>query len=181
MKSSKTPVIILIALIMMVSFTSFVRLQAVVIPQAALASVSRTELQANSTVPLKLNTTATIKFNAAAKTFSPELGNMGIDEFLTLTPTRYKELTGKKLGLMKSLELKVAQKYLKKKMKKENDNQAHVPQWLYVVMAIFFLGWLAIGIQSNWKGNNWWICLLLYFLFWLPGVIYALVVMDKYY
>jgi uncharacterized membrane protein YqaE (UPF0057 family) len=48
-------------------------------------------------------------------------------------------------------------------------------------MAIFALGWLAIGIITDFKGNDWWIALLLYFLFYFPGLIYSLVVMKKYY
>jgi uncharacterized membrane protein YqaE (UPF0057 family) len=179
MKSTKSPIITVFALVVVIFFSSFIRLNAVVIPKADLATAPNKETRIQIAVPLKINTTATIKANVAATTFSPELSNMGMEEFLTLTPSRYRELTGKKLGIMKSLELKMAQKYLKKKM--NNENGSNVPQWLYVVMAIFFLGWLAIGIQSNWKGNDWWICLLLYFLFWLPGVIYALVVMNKYY
>jgi len=49
------------------------------------------------------------------------------------------------------------------------------------VMAIFALGWLAIGIITGFSGNDWWIALLLYFLFIIPGIIYSLVVMKKYY
>jgi uncharacterized membrane protein YqaE (UPF0057 family) len=98
-------------------------------------------------------------------------------EFLSLTPARYRQMTGKKLGFFKSMELKMAQRQMKKKM----DEGGDLPQWAYIVMAIFWLGWLAIGVRSNWKGNDWWITLLLYFLFWIPGIVYALIVMDKYY
>jgi len=49
------------------------------------------------------------------------------------------------------------------------------------VLSIFALGWLAIGVRSNWKGNDWWIALLLYFVFYFPGLIYSLIVMKKYY
>jgi len=52
---------------------------------------------------------------------------------------------------------------------------------LYVVMSIFWLGWLAIGINDDFKGNDWWIALLLYFLFYIPGLIFSLIKMGKYY
>lgn len=56
-----------------------------------------------------------------------------------------------------------------------------IPQVLYILLAIFWLGWLAMGINDNWNGYDWLISLLLYFLFWLPGFIYTLIKMSKYY
>lgn len=56
-----------------------------------------------------------------------------------------------------------------------------IPQVLYILLAIFWLGWLAMGINDNWNGYDWLISLLLYFLFWLPGFIYTLIKMGKYY
>jgi uncharacterized membrane protein YqaE (UPF0057 family) len=52
---------------------------------------------------------------------------------------------------------------------------------LYVVLAIFWLGWLAMGINDNFEGWDWVISLLLYCILWLPGFIYTLVKMKKYY
>jgi len=101
-----------------------------------------------------------------------------LEEFLSLTPAKYKEMTGKRLGLKKSIELKIAQKFLKKQMKK---NAADISQGLYIVLAILGLGWLAMGILDDWQGSDWLISLVLYILFYIPGLIYTLIKMNKYY
>lgn len=56
-----------------------------------------------------------------------------------------------------------------------------LPQALYVVMAIFLLGWLAMGINDNFEESDWVISLLLYILMYLPGLIFTLIKMSKYY
>lgn len=77
---------------------------------------------------------------------------------------------------------------LSKTQKAESNNKvikkaasSAIPQVLYILLAIFWLGWLAMGINDNWNGYDWLISLLLYFLFWLPGFIYTLIKMGKYY
>ena len=100
---------------------------------------------------------------------------------LTLTPKAYKEQTGKRLGLKKSIQLKLAQKMLKKQAKKAKKKGADIPQGLYIVMAIFGLAWLAMGLMDDFEGNNWWINLILYLILWLPGLIHALIMMGDYY
>ena len=112
------------------------------------------------------------------KGVSPELLQMGVQQFLSLTPAKYKELTGKKLGIKKSLELKAAQTLLKKKM---SSRAADIPKGLYIVLAILGWGFLAIGLLTDWQGNDWWINLLLSLLCLIPGIIHALVNMKKYY
>jgi uncharacterized membrane protein YqaE (UPF0057 family) len=117
--------------------------------------------------------------NAQAKNETNFKSFTDLNSFLSLSPKSYKELTGKKLTLKEKFSLKITQKMLKKQNKKAEGGD--LPQWAYILLAILALGWLAIGIRSNWKGNDWWICLLLYFLFYFPGLIYAIVVMNKYY
>ena len=56
-----------------------------------------------------------------------------------------------------------------------------IPKWLYIVLAIFGLGWLGMGINDNFNGSDWLISLLLYILLWLPGFIYTLIKMSNYY
>ena len=58
---------------------------------------------------------------------------------------------------------------------------AEISKGLYIVLAIFGLGWLGMGLNDNFKGDEWLISLLLYILFWLPGFIYTLIKMKKYY
>lgn len=107
----------------------------------------------------------------------PEVRNMDLNHFLQLTPKQYEQITGEKLNLTQRIALKAAQRH----MKHESLSSASIPQGLYIVLAIFGLGWLAMGIMDNWTGNNWWVNLLLTFLFWLPGLIHALIVMGDYY
>lgn len=107
-----------------------------------------------------------------------DMKGMTIDDFLNLTPKKYKEMTGKKLGVKNAIKLKAAQKFIKKSQKK---GAGDIPKGAYIVLAIIGFAWLAMGLMDDFEGNNWWVALLLYFLCWIPGVIYAFVKMDEYY
>lgn len=109
---------------------------------------------------------------------TPEMLNMGIEEFLALTPKKYKEKTGKKLGFKNTVKLKAAQKVFRKKMKK---GDADLSKGVYILLAIIGWGFLGIGLMSDWDGNEWIIALVLTALCWLPGVIYTLAKMKNYY
>lgn len=65
--------------------------------------------------------------------------------------------------------------------KKESSKSKGISKGLYIVLAIFSLGWLGMGINDNFEGYDWLISLVLYCLFWLPGFIYTLIKMKKYY
>ncbi len=108
---------------------------------------------------------------------TPEMLQMGIGEFLALTPAKYREMTGKRLGFENTLKLKAAQKFLKKELKKDDG----ITKGLYILLAILGLAWLAMGIKSNWSGSDWVVNLILTLLCWLPGFIHALVKMKDYY
>lgn len=103
---------------------------------------------------------------------------MSMEEFIKLSPKEYEKLTGKHLNFKDRLKLKLTQKLLKHNLKK---GETEMPQIAYVILSIFGFGFLAMGILDNWTGSNWWIALLLSFLFWLPGVIFALIKMSEYY
>lgn len=45
------------------------------------------------------------------------LSNMNVEDFLSLTPKKYKELTGEKLSITQKISLKLAQKKIKKALK----------------------------------------------------------------
>lgn len=110
------------------------------------------------------------------KALTPEMVQMGMNDFLALTPKKYKEMTGKRLGIKQTLQLKAAQKIVKKAVKGDD-----IPKGLYIVLAIFGLAWVGMGVMDNWEGNNWWVNLILSFLCWLPGLIHALMKMKDYY
>ena len=123
----------------------------------------------------------------AFQAFAPGSGQLNMDEFLSLTPAKYKKMTGEKLGLKKTIQLKVAQKALKMQMKRATKAEtgkaadSGISKGLYIVLAIFGLAWIAMGVMDDWTGSTWIINLLLTLLFWLPGFIHSLIVMKKYY
>ena len=103
---------------------------------------------------------------------------LSVKSFLELTPKKYKEMTGKKLGFKNTLKLKAAQKVMKKKY---HPNGADIPQGLYIVGVILGWGWLLMGLMDDFSGNNWWVNLILVALCWLPGVVHGLIKMKDYY
>ncbi len=60
-------------------------------------------------------------------------------------------------------------------------DEALIPLPVYIILAFPFLGWLAMGINDDFTGDDWWICLILYCCFWLPGFVFTLLKMRKYY
>jgi uncharacterized membrane protein YqaE (UPF0057 family) len=110
-----------------------------------------------------------------------EFAGMSVDQLLNMTPGEYKKITGKKLGLKKTIAMKAAQKRIKKEMKRaEKGMDPSLDKGTYVLLA-FFIPFLAVGLATDWEGSDWVICLLLSCLCWLPGFIYALSKRKKYY
>lgn len=65
---------------------------------------------------------------------------------------------------------------LKKAIKKNSSNDMEI----LLLILCFILPFLAVGLATDWDVLKVLICLLLSFLFWIPGVIYALlVVLNK--
>lgn len=105
----------------------------------------------------------------------PDILSMSVNDFINMTPKQYKQITGKRMGIKNALKMKVAQRQFKKM------GNADISEGLYVVMAIFGLGWLAMGLLSDWEDDDWIINLILTVLCWLPGLIHALVKKENYY
>ena len=97
-----------------------------------------------------------------------------MNAFLSLTPEKVKEMTGKKMNFAQKMALKMAQKKAKRA-------GGEISKGLYIVLAIFGLAWIAMGVMDDWSGSTWIINLVLTLLFWLPGFIHALIVMKNYY
>ncbi len=110
---------------------------------------------------------------------SEEMQINTMQAFLNLTPKKIKEATGKKLKLKEVVALKVMQKRIKKQMKKSPN--ADLSKGLYILLAILGWGFIGMGINSNWDGQEWIICLVLGLLTCIGGMIYALVKMKNYY
>ncbi|MCS6929788.1 MAG: YqaE/Pmp3 family membrane protein [Saprospiraceae bacterium] len=115
---------------------------------------------------------------AEVQALTPEMLQMSVEEFLSLTPAKYRQMTGKRLGFENTLKLKAAQKFLKKETKKAAGD---ISKGLYILLAFLGFGWVAMGVMSDWKGSDWVVNLILTLLCWLPGFIHALVKMKEYY
>jgi hypothetical protein len=81
-----------------------------------------------------------------------------------------------------TLKERVALKTLKKAIKSPKaTTDDGITKPLYILLAILGLGWIAMAVLDDFSGTDWIISLLLYALFYLPGLIYTLVKMKKYY
>ncbi len=129
------------------------------------------------------NWNAKLKANPKFQELTPAMSNINLNDFLELTPKKYKAMTGKRLGIKKSIQLKVAQKFIRNSYSSEDGSTTpdDISKGLYILLAIIGLGWLAIGLFDDWEGSDWIINLVLTLLCWLPGLIHALVKMKKYY
>lgn len=105
-----------------------------------------------------------------------------------LTINKVEKLTGKQMSLKEKVAFKIAKMKMKKMQKnvtasmKANDGLAApgIDKGVYIILAIF-IPFLAVGLATDWQGSDWIWALLLSFLCGLPGIIYALVKMKKYY
>lgn len=97
---------------------------------------------------------------------------------LTMTPKKFKQLTGRKMKVKEWLSLQIAKKVVKRSIIKKQKE--YVSQSLYIVLAIFGLGFIGMGVNTDWSGSDWIICLLLSFTC-IGGLIFALIKMRDYY
>lgn len=134
-------------------------------------------VSSKAVVGVDQNWSAQFQAEPEIQSLTPEMVQLNLDKFLTMTPKEYKKMTGKKLGLKKTLQMKAAQKMLKKKLNKEPD----IAKGLFVVLAILGVAWVAMGVMDDWSGSDWIVNLVLYLLCYLPGLIHALTKMKKYY
>src|SRR4051812_27935905 len=50
------------------------------------------------------------------------------------------------------------------------EERAAISQGAYIVLSIFWLGWLAMGLNDDFEGFDWVLSLILYILFYFPGL-----------
>lgn len=132
--------------------------------------------KAETTVSLNDMNSAT-----AVKEIDPNLVKMGAEKFLDLTPAKYREMTGQRLGIKNAVALKAAQIKVKNELGDMQNSDPDIDKNIYILLAIFGLAWIAMGLFSDWSGSDWIINLLLTMLCWLPGLIHALTKMKDYY
>ena len=110
-----------------------------------------------------------------------EMSDLSIGEFLTLTPKTYREKTGKRLNYKERRQMRHAQQRVKVRMGKNKRAASDISMGVYILLALLALGWLGIGLLTDFEGSDWVIALILYVLFYLPGLIYTLIKMGDYY
>ena len=108
---------------------------------------------------------------------SPAVAELSMEEFVDLSVKDYKAMTDERLTLKERIQFKAAQKLVEQQLKPN----AEIEKSIYVLLAIFGLGWLGMGLNSDFEGSDWIICLVLYAVLFLPGFIYALIKMKEYY
>jgi uncharacterized membrane protein YqaE (UPF0057 family) len=117
------------------------------------------------------------------------LANLASQDFSKLTINQVEQLTGKQMTFKEKIAFKVAKMKMKKIQHKatvsmqSSDGLAAptIDKGIYILLAIIGWGFVGIGLASDWSGNEWLYCLLLTFLCWIPGLIYALMKMKNYY
>jgi uncharacterized membrane protein YqaE (UPF0057 family) len=126
-----------------------------------------------------------------AKALMNKLSTVDLSE---LTIKEAEELAGRKLTLKEKIGFKIAKKKMQKMEKKSITSMTSgnglvgdagdpgIDKGIYILLAIFVLPFLAVGLASDWEGNDWLYCLLWTVLgCGIGGMIYALVKMKKYY
>jgi TM2 domain-containing membrane protein YozV len=83
-----------------------------------------------------------IKNQPEVSSIISETGQSDVEEFLNLTPAKYKEITGEKMGLKKTIALKAAQKAVKKQM--SGKSAAGSKSQLVALLLVIFVGGLGI-------------------------------------
>jgi uncharacterized membrane protein YqaE (UPF0057 family) len=131
-----------------------------------ITAITTTTISANAAFIVKKNTVVTSK---NATTVSNNILTEGNTAF-TASDEQAKLSEAKQSNATQSIE-----------MNQTAEGDSSMPKILYIILALLGLGWLAMGINSNFRGNDWIISLILSLLFWLPGFIYTLVKMKKYY
>lgn len=99
-------------------------------------------------------------------------------QMLEAMSSKMADNSSRKLSFKEKLVLKLV-KHKAEKMQKKMAAPG-IDKGAYVIVAIL-IPFLAVGLATNFEGADWLICLLLTFLFYLPGLIYALIKMKDYY
>lgn len=94
----------------------------------------------------------------------------------TTTTVENKELTKKEMRQQRRMKRKETKKELKKAIRDWKKEGASDTDTLLLVILAILIPPLAVGIYEGGLTNRFWISLLLTLLFFLPGMIYALIV-----
>ena len=114
------------------------------------------------------------------------ISEMAATDLNNFSIRQVEELTGRKLNFKEKIGFKVAKMKMKKMQRKaagsdssKGNSAPGIEKGIYIILAIF-IPFVAVGLATDWKGNDWLWCLLWSFLC-IGGIIYALMKMKKYY
>ncbi len=139
-------------------------------PQIAKTSESSTPNQAVEATPAQEATApavATVTPNPVAS--EAAVNSAAGNNQIAVAPAATKSVKAE--GMVK----KAAQKMLKKQLRKATSKPMDDGQLLYIIIA-FFIPFLGVALYEGEITGHFWISLLLTLLFWLPGFIYALLI-----
>ncbi len=115
-------------------------------------------LLAASSVKADVNVAASSQISGTtsfAKGIPAEISTLSPESMLTMTPAKFKEMTGRKMKWKEVIALKSAQKMVKKSMPAEGEGGNSRSQLVALLLAIFlgvfgihrfYLGYIGIGI-----------------------------------
>lgn len=132
--------------------------------------------------------TPTVANAEQIKKIEAMLGKMASKDLSNLSIREVEEFTGHKLRFKEKVALKVLKMKAKKMKKKavaemsagKDFSAPDLEKGTYIILAIL-IPFVAVGLATDWEGNDWLICLLLTCLCGIPGIIYALIKMKDYY
>lgn len=138
----------------------------------ALVSLSLlTATVSRAAFPVKI---ASTKTEAAKQTSKPEatatLTTNANSEAVATASTIETKVAVKKHNFVSRLFNKIATKV----------QQATISKEVYIILAIFALGWLGMLLNDS-SNLAWLLSLVLYIIFYFPGLIYTLIEMKNYY
>ncbi len=100
---------------------------------------------------------------------------MLMEKFVKMSVKDYETLTGKKLTLLQKAGFKVKQKIMARELRRDAENTTSTNTLLLVILAII-LPPLAVYLHENAFNGKFWLDLVLTLLFYVPGLVYALIV-----
>lgn len=74
------------------------------------------------------------------------LGNLSVQDFLALTPKKYKEITGEKLSITQKISLKLAQKKMKRALKNNESIDMNASMAEALDTSDFNIGGFVLGL-----------------------------------
>ncbi len=103
-----------------------------------------------------------------------------VEDFLELTPKKYKQMTGKRMKLKEVIGLKMAQAKVRKAVDAGEMPFDADEDKVIIYLLCFFIPPLAVALVYD-IGKEFWTNLILTLLCGLPGVIHAFIVCARYY